>query len=132
MDIAVLFILYNAESAQRGNGTIFEEFFKNYLHEVESVLKIYILALVLPLLFRLRINVIQFPVYALYFNNTQNNASTCRSCCIDKRLRKRFLTINTHNRMLDVTCHRNFEITYLKDIEGKGGSASSRINSIGF
>jgi hypothetical protein len=24
-----------------------------------------------------------------------------------------FLTINAHNRMLDVTCHRNIESTYL-------------------
>jgi hypothetical protein len=32
-----------------------------------------------------------------------------------------FLTINAHNRMLDVTCHRNVETTYLKDLEVEGG-----------
>jgi hypothetical protein len=37
-----------------------------------------------------------------------------------------FLTINAHNRMLDVTCHRNLETTYLKGLEEVGEWASSR------
>jgi hypothetical protein len=33
-----------------------------------------------------------------------------------------FLTINAHNRVLDVTYHRNVETTHLKDLgEGGGG-----------
>jgi hypothetical protein len=32
-----------------------------------------------------------------------------------------FLTVNAHNRMLDDTCHRNLETTYLKDLEEGGG-----------
>jgi hypothetical protein len=36
----------------------------------------------------------------------------------------RFLTINAHNGMLDGTCHRNLERTYLKYSEE--GEASSR------
>jgi hypothetical protein len=31
-----------------------------------------------------------------------------------------FLTINAHNCMLDVSCHRNLETTYLKDLEEGG------------
>jgi hypothetical protein len=39
--ITVLFILYNVESAQRGNGKQYlKNFFKNYLYTAESVLKI--------------------------------------------------------------------------------------------
>jgi hypothetical protein len=38
-----------------------------------------------------------------------------------------FLTINADNRMLDVTRHKNLEITYLKDLEERwGGGASSK------
>jgi hypothetical protein len=37
-----------------------------------------------------------------------------------------FLTINAHNRMPDVLCHRNLETTYLKDLEERGGRASFR------
>jgi hypothetical protein len=29
-----------------------------------------------------------------------------------------FITINAHNRMLDITWHRDLETTYLKDSEG--------------
>jgi hypothetical protein len=36
------------------------------------------------------------------------------------------MTINAHNRLLDVTCHRNSETTYLKDLEEGAGGASSR------
>jgi hypothetical protein len=46
---------------------IFEEFIQNYLYKAESVL-----ALELPLLFRLRINVGQFSVRTLCCNNTQS------------------------------------------------------------
>jgi hypothetical protein len=65
----VLFILYNSESAHRVNG---KQYLKNLLkitckYKAESVL-----ALVLPLLFRLRINVGQFPACTLYCNNTQS------------------------------------------------------------
>jgi hypothetical protein len=44
----------------------FEEFIKNCLYKAEIVL-----ALVLPLLFRMRINVGQFPGCTLYCNNSQ-------------------------------------------------------------
>jgi hypothetical protein len=66
----MLFILYNAKSAQRGKRkAIFEEFIKNYLYKAESDLKInlYLLdvGILLLLLFRLRINVGQIPVCVL-------------------------------------------------------------------
>jgi hypothetical protein len=32
-----------------------------------------------------------------------------------------FLTINAHNRMLDVTCYRNLETTCVKDLKEKVG-----------
>jgi hypothetical protein len=63
----------------RKQKAIFEEFIKNYLYKAESF------ALVLLLLIRLRvINVGQFPVYALYCDNTQNKASTCCSIVLRK------------------------------------------------
>jgi hypothetical protein len=37
-----------------------------------------------------------------------------------------FLTINAHNRMPDVTCHRTLETTYLKDLE-EGRAISRRL-----
>jgi hypothetical protein len=39
-----------------------------------------------------------------------------------------FLTINAYNKIPDVICHRNLEITYLKDLEEEeeGGGARSR------
>jgi uncharacterized membrane protein len=74
---------------------IFEEFIKNYLYKVENVLKVHlhllILALVLPLLICLGINVGQFPVCALYCNNTQNKASTCHSVLSRKGCEWHFL-----------------------------------------
>jgi hypothetical protein len=40
---------------------------------------------------------------------------------VEKGLRMTFLTINAHNKMLDVTCHRNLETTYLNDLHKGGG-----------
>jgi hypothetical protein len=70
----VLFILYNKESAQRGNGT---QYVNNVLKmtciKQKGVLKIrlYLLDYItsLHLLFRFRINVGEFPVSDLHVNN---------------------------------------------------------------
>jgi hypothetical protein len=64
---------------------------------------------VLLLLFHLRINVGQFPVCALYCNNTLNKVTLL--------YRERAVNDISYNRTLDATCHRNLETAYLKDLE---------------
>jgi hypothetical protein len=61
---------------------IFEEFIKNYLYKVESVLKIHLYLLDFGTCVAFTVsfeNVDQFPVYVLYCNNTQNKASVFHS-----------------------------------------------------
>jgi hypothetical protein len=38
-----------------------------------------------------------------------------------------FLTVNAHNRMLDVTYHRNLQTTYLKALDEGVGASSRRL-----
>jgi hypothetical protein len=87
-----LFILYNAEFAQRRNR---RQYLKNLL----------------------KITCIRQKVFYNMLQNTQNKASACSSIVLRK---------GSHNRMLNVTCHRNVETTYLKDLEGRGGGGISR------
>jgi hypothetical protein len=49
--------------------------------------------------------------------------------CIEKGLSMTFLTLNAHNKMLHVTCHRNLEkTTYLKNLKKiKEGGSSIRL-----
>jgi hypothetical protein len=79
----VLFIVQCEICPKQKWKAIFEEFIENCLHKAESVLKILLYLLDLgtcvALMFHLRINFGQFPVCALYCNNTQNKASICRS-----------------------------------------------------
>jgi hypothetical protein len=62
----MLFILYNAESAQHGNGKqYFNPFFKNCLYKAESVLKIHLHLLNWKLLLLLLFRLVSFR-YVLY------------------------------------------------------------------
>jgi hypothetical protein len=47
--------------------------------------------------------------------------------CIERGLSMAFLTVNAHNRMLDVSCHRNLQTTYLKALDEGVGASSRRL-----
>jgi hypothetical protein len=106
--ITVLFILYNTESAHRANG---KQYLKNLL-KITCIRRKVFWRLYCLYCFVWELMLVSFR-QVLYTAIIHKAGPYLSLYCIERGLWMIFLTINAHNRMLDVTCHRNLESAYL-------------------